>query len=78
VEYESIIIYFNKSRLPEFDFETFSSITMLSYYASISCTQNLKLIGKGVQFTYTSIVAFTFMGLHYIVFVSAEIVYSSV
>jgi hypothetical protein len=77
VEYESIIIYFNKSRLPEFDFETFSSITMLSY-ASTSCTQNLKLVGNGVQFTYTSIVAFTFMGLHYIVFVSAEIVYSSV
>jgi hypothetical protein len=59
VECESIAIYFNKSCPPEFDLETSGSNTILSYYASTSYTQKLKLMGKGVQFTYTSIVAFT-------------------
>jgi hypothetical protein len=49
-------IYFNKSRPPRFELETFDSNTMLSYYALTSCTQKLKLklMGKGGQFTYTS------------------------
>jgi hypothetical protein len=47
-------MYFNKSRPLGFELETFGSDTMLSYYAPTSCTQKLRLVGKGGKFIYTS------------------------
>jgi hypothetical protein len=47
MEKESVAIYFNKSHPVGFELETFDSDTMLNYYAPTSCTQKLKLMGKG-------------------------------
>jgi hypothetical protein len=47
MEYESTVIYFNKSRPPGFELKIFASDTMLSYYVLTSCTQKIKLMGDG-------------------------------